>query len=486
MNVKSMFYACVAAVTLFASCQKDKPGAETAPSDMTVITATAIQTKTISSDRAEVLWENGDAVLLRAHLVETEQPVPIRYTTTLQTPTASATFSRDASEEHLPTLINNQYVALYPADITYTNWSKSASVYVAAEINQEVETTGWDRQSALMIATSENTDFVFRHIVSYIRFVVNKDTTPFNKITVSSADENQEVISRINVSFNGEYAFQRGKAQCSKSLTFTKSDKSAFGPGTYYIAINPDTYAKGLRFTFENGTSTHTEDSADNLDMKPGDVADLGAIGALWSTKLGSVYSENGVNQGVVFWVNEDATKGKVISGAVTKLVWGNGTAKTYSWASAIDTDKGLANHNYVLKLSGSKATEYPAVYFCENLDGDGWHLPTVKDMQDLATTYYGLEGKPELNGEYYGKLPHSLSAVKFDTALGKCVKDDPATEGFNESSINVNSNSWYWTGQGDKSSQKIRNVKFAVKYYAQTASATSSCYVRCVREVEF
>jgi hypothetical protein len=267
-------------------------------------------------------------------------------------------------------------------------------------------------------------------------------------------------------------------------VSVTTDDKAAFASGTYYIAINPSTYAEGLEFTFENGEAVYSKVSPANVEMTPGAVADMGTIGTLKfpsvSDKLGTLYSDNGVN-GVIFWVDENQPNaGKIVSGAGTQIKWG--TASTYTWAPDIDTDNGAANHEYVLNVEGSSAEAYPAVYYCKNL-GDGWRLPTVNELHALAKTYYGIVGEPEADGTYYTTEPYMTNAAAFDAVLAQIATDDPNTE-YDETKIAMSSNSWYWTGQGS-SNLKIQRVKFAQKYAVGAAGATNLNFVRCVRDVE-
>ena len=67
MKKNYIFYACAAAALMFASCQKEGPAVEvpeTASTDLKVITASAVQTKTTTQDGVNVLWENGDVIKL--------------------------------------------------------------------------------------------------------------------------------------------------------------------------------------------------------------------------------------------------------------------------------------------------------------------------------------------------------------------------------------------------------------------------------------
>ena len=510
MKKNNIFYACAAVALVFASCQKEGPSSEIndAPSSgIKVITASAVPTKTTTLDGINVLWENVDQISLFA-LVPTDNPEKptatfATYTTTLDAPSATASFVKDEANTVEPTKSNGKYLAFYFKGATNVTKSRNLnSVYVVDK--EQVAKNGGDFASSIMYAASENTTFQFSHLVSYLKFTVDENTTPFTKLTVSSADESQYVASRIQVDFASDIAItlipvnpSNGNAytQSSKTVSVTTDDNAAFAPGTYYMAINADTYAAGLNLTFDNGTSTYTIPTPANVVLNRGDVANLGVIGALEfepvpeepeqpevpvSSALGTVYAEGGVNQGVVFWVNpENPANGKIISGASTSLKWGNGTAKSYTWAADINTNDGMANQAYVLGLDGSSATEYPAVYYCKDM-GEGWRLPTITEMEALIKTYYGLSGDYDTTTKYFEVEPYASNAVAFEAELSKCNPTAP---------LATSAATWYWTGQsyykdGDTNSGKMCRVKISSQILVSGSNATNACCIRCVREV--
>lgn len=516
--MNKIFYACAAAALVFASCQKEDAATDVNVSPSTgidVITATTVQTKTTTEDGINVLWENGDQVSLFA-LVPTDNPEKptatfATYTTTLDGPSATATFIKDEASTVEPTMHNGKYVAFYTKGASNVTKSRNLNSVYAID-KEQVAKNGGAFASSIMYATSENTDFQFSHIVSYVKFTVDQNTTPFNKLTVTSVDESQYVVTRIQVDFASEPVItllptnpSNGNAytQSSKTVSITTDDAAAFAPGVYYMAINADTYAQGLNLTFSNGTNDYTITTPSNVEMKAGAVANLGTIGTLQfevepepepdpeepvepetPSAIGTVYAENGVNQGVVFWVDpENPKKAKIISGAAGNMKWGDGTAKTYTWAADINTDNGIANQEYVLGLGGD-ATTYPAVYFCKNL-GEGWYLPTITEMENVIVTYYGIEGAYDTTTSYYTTEPYASNASAFETKLMTCVEDQSAYVTFGGEKA-----TWYWLGQsyykdGDSNSGKICRVKVAPTLLVSGSNATNACYIRCVREVE-
>lgn len=504
MKKNNIVYACAAVALVFASCQKESTaleGTQPVPSDMDVITATTVSTKTTTQNGVNVLWENGDQISLFA-LVPTADPAKpsanfATYTTALESPSATASFVKNEDGIE-PTQSNGKYIAFYTKGSANVTKSRNLnSVYVIDK--EQVAKNGGDFASSIMYATSETSEFQFSHIVSYVKFTVDQNTTPFNKLTVSSVDDAQYVVTRIQVDFVSDPVItllpvnpSNGNvySQSSKTVSITTDDAANFASGTYYMAINADTYAQGLKLTFSNGTSDYTITTPSNVVMNAGAVANLGTIGKLefpqapetpeTASKLGTVYAEGGVNLGVVFWVDDaDPTKGKIISGASTSLKWGNGTAKLYDWAADVNTEDGMANQAYVLGIEGSSATEYPAVYYCKDM-GEGWRLPTISEMESLIMTYYGLTDAYDTTTQYFSTEPYASNAVAFEAELNKCNPTAP---------LATSAATWYWTGQsyykdGDTNSGKMCRVKISSQILVSGANATNACNVRCVRDV--
>lgn len=496
MKKNYIFYACAAAALMFASCQKEGPAAEVtepASTDLKVITASATQTKTTTLDGVNVLWENGDVIKL---FTRTWNEAGNKYDaswcdykTTLSAPAATATFVRDENNTNFVDNTSGKYLACYIKEATITTQSRNYNAPFALNKEQVVK-NGGGIAASIMISTSQDTDFHFSHLVSYVKFTVDANTTPFNKLTITSVDDSKYMVSRIMVDWAGDLTAEVLPTNPSNGAVYTQSSKTVslitddganFAPGTYYMAINPDTYAEGLEFTFENGEAVYSIVSPANVEMTPGAVADMGTIGTLKfptaSDDLGTVYAENGVNLGVVFWVDEnDSSKGKIISGqSYIDVVWGPmETTNGYAWAKDIDTDNGAANQAYVLGLQGSDADTYPAVYKCKNL-GDGWRLPTAVEFEQLVRVYYGIAGSPAAGVAYYTTEPYSLNAAEFDAKLAECG----STENFVYKSA-----TWYWTGQGESTNDKIRRVKVGNDYSSSSAKPTGKNTVRCVRDV--
>ena len=509
MKKNYILCVCAAAALMFASCQKDTPaGNQSAPEDpkqeestpeapagdMNSITATTTTTKVISPDGVNVLWAQGDKIQLFTRTWnETAEKFDASwcdYNSSIETPSETATFVRDETNTNTVDNTSGKYLAIYYKGATVV--TQSRDYYTQISINKDqVAKNGGDFVSTLLYAASEGTDFTFSHAVSYLKFTVDQNTTPFTKLSIVPKNASEYIVSRIKIDFAKEVEStpiplnDKGSAytQSSHTVSLKTDDAAAFAPGTYYIAINPGTYANGFELIFDNGGETNAVvNTPENVVIEAGQVADLGTIGTLvfpdpMPEFEPSLYVENGVNKGVVFWADPtDPSKAKAISGVAAELKWHTSIA-TFNDASSFDTDNSQANFDYVTSLADYQAdkSKYAAVYFCESL-GAGWHLPSTSELEEAFRVWSGC--KDDLSAEVSYTLDPDKSA-KFDALLQQCEGD---TYKFAAASSGA---TWYWLGQANTSDKKIRRTKVASTYLKSAANATNKVWVRCVRDVE-
>ena len=509
MKKNNIFYACAAAALVFASCQKENTAnnvdnALVPSSEMDVISAVVPQSKTTTLDGVNVLWENGDQIHLYTRTWdETNQKFVASwcdYTTSLDAPSPTAEFVKDETNTATVDNTSGRYLAIHYKGATVNTQSRDYYAEITINKNQVVK-NGGDFASNILYAASENSQFTFSHAVSYLKFTVDENTTPFTKLTVSAVNSSEVVVSRIKIDWSTETVTAApftGKSQDSNSMTVTTDDSEAFAPGTYYIAINTGTYAEGLKFAFSNGVVEDVVNTPANIVMEAGDVANLGTVGSLDldvagpALQLSSVYAEGGVNQGVVFWVDPSTpSKGKIVSGQVTSVAWGPAKDLSEEMDNYITSHSVAENMEYVKNAADYSEANYPAVYFCDNLPGGNWRLPSHDEQIQMFKTYWGVETLTE--GTNYNTDANSVPMNKFDSALAQCVSDDQVTD-YNETKLNLGLESaaksvMYWAGEGRAESlplTRIWRVAFAPKLAtASYGNPTTEHYVRCVREVE-
>ena len=503
MKKNYIFCACAAAALVFASCQKEGPVSEgttpevpeTSVSDMSVITATTVDTKVTTQDGVNVLWDKGDKISLFTRTWnEGDSKFDASwcdYNSSIEGPSATATFVRDEGNTKLVDNTSGKYFAIYYKGATVQTQSRDYNAQIT--INKEqVAKNGGDFVSTLLYAASENSVFTFSHAVAYLKFTVDENTTPFTKLTVSPVNSSEIIVSRVQVNWAGENVTAApftGKSQDSKTVSVTTDNAAVFAPGTYYIAINTGTYADGLKFTFENESGkTVVTTSPANVSMTAGGVANLGTIGTLafpvptpTPEFEPSLYVENGLNMGVVFWADpNDPSKGKAVSGLSTEVTW-HSSIKTFDDAANFAGDDSKANFDYLLNRDDYKANtaNYAAINFCKSL-GEGWRLPSIPEIEDIFRVWSGYKG--DLSTAPSAEISYTLNnetASAFDNLLLQC-KDNTNTMVVKPGAAN-----WYWTCQSDTSTKKIFRVKVATGYFIGAANATNVMLVRCVRDVE-
>ncbi len=387
----------LAVTSVFASCVTDEPVVEPAgesAENMNEIVAKAQSTKVLTQDGINILWENKDAILLRFQADDSTVPVSCTYTTTMASPGATAVFKRNEDTEIFPNRIEGKYIATYPASVHYISWAKKNNVLFALNPDQIARDKGFDASSAIMIAASEDAEFTFRHVVSYIKFTVTPKSSPFNKVTVTSGDESQFMISRIRVNFDEEfsYALESMNAtgnvnqQTRNHVSLSTSDNGNFAPGTYYIAINPDTYAKGLKFTFENEDADIAVIAYEGaLEALPGQVLDVGAVGVL--------------DYQMIRYPNTDA--GTVLKGSLCPKISDVTWDTTYRVTSGLDyyqmkvlTDAGEKQDMYLLRTDLSKGLDLK-VAISDETTSSIWYRQALSEMavgmNTVSKPLYGM-----------------------------------------------------------------------------------------------
>ena len=487
MKKNNIFYACAAAALVFASCQKEAPAPEMPQADgMNVITATTLSTKTTTQDGVNVLWENGDQIGLFVGAGDrTESAI---YTAHLDSPNSTATFER--TEDPAPGSYNNECFALYPAS-SLNKWASSMEkpatrrVYVDLPTEQNANAGKWDERCGILAASSTNATFQFNHIMSYVKFTVDESSTPFVSLTVASLNKEPLTGTNIAVLYADKIAYDSSYtgSKYSSTAKISYEDGSEFLSGTYYLAVLPGTLAKGLSFTFESSEGQIVvKEVVQQVELKAGDVADMGTVGSLTfdgaaePLELSTIYAENGVNQGIVFWIDSsNPTKGMVISL----------TAKTTNWAYqdelvGANSDSSLENHEYVTGLADYSADKYPAVAFCDKMRtelGGNWRLPSVQELAYFASTYYGSQ-------------VNTADTKNFtkDTAAKACTEafDAVVTSAGGEAFTGVTTGFQYWTGKEKADKGKVCAPRFGSYAPAMSLVHTANTGIaRCVRDVE-
>lgn len=528
---KNYFFACAAAALMLASCQKEAPVSDasskqegTTPdaptADMSVITATTSNTKVTTLDGVNVLWDKGDKIQLYTRTwnegTSKFDAGWCDYNSSIEEPSATATFVRDEANTNTVDNTSGRYVAVYYKGASAVTVSRD--YYAQIAINKEqVAKNGGDFVSTLLYAGSEDAEFTFSHAASYIKFTVDQNTTPFTKLSIVPKNESEYIVTRIKIDFTNDDVTStplplndsnKPYSQSSRIVTITTDDEEAFAPGTYYIAINPGTYANGFELTFENGSEVSTIDTPkENVVIAAGQVANLGTIGTLQfevpptPLEVATVYTENNKPQGVIYWVDPaNPYKGKAISVSTPEpiqwskeLIW---TDKINSQASGLDN---LAQFE-ASPVYTDRKDDYYALKYCADMRanlGGNWYLPANDELRLVYQVYYGMSAYPSTVKKDYrtDNLTNAMAAKsKYDAALRLLGETTTATLDGDADGDGVSDNDGFGTADGVTYWLSKVNTGGAAQYitigkynngHNSKDMANTKYYVRCIRDVE-
>ena len=515
---KSLSILLIASFALFSCAELDRQvaGDDITSTDVGLDYITAVgpgtPVKTVTEDGVKVLWMDGDQIGM--YVAESSSDNDLKrkavFTTNLDTPSAQADFGRTSD---LKTgKVNGQYLAVYPASAV-AKWNTSTEdenpfCYVNVPAQQTATMGSWDKNAAVLAATSETKDFVFRHVVSYLRFEVNEQTGDFVSVRLSSVNKEKLSGQQAGVRYLTSDKLVVIPDESSTDYVVLRSPENiAFEDGAYYMSFMPGEFSEGLSLVFTNADGLVAEKTISSLTLSAGDVLDLGGVGELEfkepsgaPVKLvkGAVYVENGVNQGVVYYVDPDNPyKGKVVSAVSEEMLWSEGLIWTDKIQSTTD---GLANYEQFNSSSvyTDRKEEFYALKYCEGLRetlGGNWYLPAPGELQTLFNVYYGLSISSLKAGKDYRSENGALDAKReFDEGLKSLGEMDRATLDGDANGDGVSDNAGfgnengvaYWTSKINTGGP-VQYVNFGVYNLLNNKNVytTLKCYVRCIRDVE-
>lgn len=521
---KSLSIILAASLALCVSCAKQEIQGggqssgtnEPIGSDMDYITAVGPGTpvKTVVNNDTKVFWASGDKIGMFSFGAATAV-----YTAKLDEPSPQATFGR--TSDNKPTMVSEKYYAVYPSSAV-VKWNLSTEVeeqvgpfcYVNVPKQQTAAVGSWDPKSAILVASSQTNQLAFKHAVSYIRFEVTEQTGIF--VSVRLLSNNKEMLSDSHASVqygtSGEVLVTPG-VTASDYISLRTSDNETFAPGVYYIALLPGEFTTGLTLSFTDAQGMVAEKRVGQLTLNAGEVSDWGPIPALTFAEgrtpleIATVFKENDINQGVVYWVDpNNPYKGKVISASSAETMdWSENYYQYYLWTDKIQSqDDGLLNYNqfHSSEVYTSQMEKFYALYYCEKMretHGGNWYLPAPKELRTLCQVYYGLSELPPASAtvtdyrfENSVLLQSAMNAkADFDAALRQLGETTTATLDGDANADGVSDNNGYGTADGVSywsskvnTGGEVQYVNIGAYYVQRTGKLPATCYVRCVRDV--
>lgn len=465
--------------------------------------------KTTINNGTKVFWTDGDKIGMYS---DDSTPTAV-YKAVLSEPSAEADFGRTTN--NYPAKVNGRYYAVYPSSsIAKWNFQTEGEVLPDAfcSVNVPKQQTAvknsWDRDAAILVASSDTNQFAFKHAVSYLRFEVTDQTGDF--VTVRLTSNNKETLSdsqaEVKFSETGEVVLT-ASSSAADYITLRNSEGDVpFENGAYYIALLPGDFSGGVTLSFTASNGLVADKTVSALTLNPGEISDWGVMTDLNYVKrvnpleIAAIFKENNKDQGVVYWVDPDNPyKGKIVSASTSEAIqWSDGLI----WTDKIlSQDDGLLNYNQfnASTVYTDQKDKYYAIKYCEDLrqtHGGNWYLPAPKELRTLYQSYYGLAQLPE-TAKYDYRLDDLVTSMaskaEFDAAftlLGETVTatldGDADADGISDNAGFGDENGvTYWTSKVNTGGA-VQFLNFGVYNVANNAKDFSKkYYVRCVRDVE-
>lgn len=295
--------AFVAVIVVFASCSEQEANIYLPQSDLPVIIAAAQDSKTLTQDGGNVLWEDGDKIglFVANSSTQEERKRSAVYQTALNGPSPEARFTK--IDELTAGVGNGLYYAAYPVE-SISRWGSQNAMdnvptarrcYVTIPVEQIAVKGGWDRKAGILAASSSGARFIFNHAVTYVKFTVGDKTTPFVKLTIQSTAGEPMAAEEAAILYGDNNTISVSSySKPSDHVILTSTDDSTIEKGTYYIAFMPGSFDEGFAFTFENANSDITTIYVSGKHMlNPGEVANIGTLGRLpFKEKVNSSVSQ--------------------------------------------------------------------------------------------------------------------------------------------------------------------------------------------------
>ena len=403
MLLKKITLFAFGLVLLSVSCTRQEligasEGVSTSISDE--ITASLMQTRTMTEDGVNILWKDGDKIgLFVANSSTTEERKRSAiFQTSLQEPSAEAVFKKTNDLE--AGFANGRYYAAYPLE-AISRWGSQNAMdnqptarrcYVRIPANQTAVRGGWDAKAGILAASSATSVFTFKHAVAYLRFSISDSSTEFTKLTITSINGEPMSAGEAAILYKDDNTLSVSSinSPCDH-VNLVTADGLPFPVGTYYLAFMPGTFTSGFTLSFINPLGDIQTKTINGTQIfNPGDIADMGIVGVLEydsSAPQISVYSQGKEELGVVFYKDpDDPGKKKVLSAAGGIMKW---ATENSTWGI----------HNYKLDYEfvyqmivgldsyKSDPDNFPAVNFCQqmrNTYGGNWHVPSADEMNIL------------------------------------------------------------------------------------------------------
>lgn len=232
--------------------------------EMTFTASYADKTKTVLVNGTEVWWNFWDAISVNGD--------PF-YVTNANEPAPYAEFVGSTG-------VSEKYHALYPYNPGWI-WEKDVTeVYIPINQYASKGNITEDCFISTAVATDECKNLHFKNQLGYIKFSIDENTGPVQSVSVSS--NGGEVLGGWGtIDFSGDDPIFK-MIEVPTAWPITLLSDSILTPGEYYIALYPDTYSKGLTFTFSDSEGHSVIRSINKeITLEKGVIQNIGLISRL-------------------------------------------------------------------------------------------------------------------------------------------------------------------------------------------------------------
>lgn len=202
------------------------------------------QTKVVLDSDEHLAWEQGDAVT-----------VWNGETSCIYTALSAGTQTLLASEEVVDA--SKSYYAFYPADENLV-FSEEGSLVMTLPASQILEQGHFPYNPVVAFTKGTERDFRFRSVCSMLGFTITRDDVK----EIALIGRNAETLAgEVNVEISDmtapAWTVVEGKG--ADRIVLTAADGAAIAPGTYYFAVLPQEFKKGVIFSMINSDGVKAE-----------------------------------------------------------------------------------------------------------------------------------------------------------------------------------------------------------------------------------
>lgn len=317
MIMKRIVYSIMAMTMIFASCQKENikedvktPEAESENAREVLFTAEIMQTKTVLHG-TKVMWTDGDQIGVSG--------ADSAMTATLPAPSVTATFAGTAVPD-----AQGRYFAVYPYSALdqKTPWTESVA-NLKLPVNQTALEGSFAEELNITAAATDgkSMNLKFHNLLGYMKFDITEASGKIMGMTITAIG-GEKLSGAFTVDCTKPVAVAAASGSYSSVNIFSSTPLAA---GSYYVAMLPGTYSKGLKIEFfgEDGR-TAVKSVEKPLTLNAGTINPIGSVPALaWGNDVLRFECEYGTLSGTKI-ENHDIAFGTAVNlknGSITMKV---------------------------------------------------------------------------------------------------------------------------------------------------------------------